>query len=287
MQAGRLHHKEQISQLIVTRRLSGALCGSPIGTTGVLNKVGTGTLTLANMNTAYASVPAVISAGVLQLGDGTTNGSIAGNIADNASLVFNNGSDQTFSNVITGSGTVTKTGPGTLNFATTSFGQIVPVTNSYAGGTVISGGTLNVAGDTSLGAVPATAATNITFNGNGTLQWGAPFALNANRQISIPSGATAGFDIAAQYYADDTYIAGSATIAAAISGAGNLLKTDGGTLLLTGTNTYAGTTTVNAGTLQAATTSSLPGYNTPGNILINSGGTLAVNVGTAKWTSTT
>ena len=95
----------------------GVLCGAPhfggpFGSGGLLTKIGTGTLTITNMNTAYVSVPAVVSGGARQLGDGTTNGSIAGNITNNASLIFNNGSDQTFSNVISGSGTVTKTGAG-------------------------------------------------------------------------------------------------------------------------------------------------------------------------------
>ena len=258
MQAGRLHHGANQSTYC-DAALSGALCGSPIGTTGVLNKVGTGTLTLTNMNTAYTSVPAVISAGVLQLGDGTTNGSIAGNIADNASLVFNNGSDQTFSNVITGSGTVTKNRPGHpqlchhLVRSDRPGDQFLCGRNGYfrryserrrrrlaRGRSRYRRDEHHVQRqrDAAMGRTPLPST---------------PIARSVSPAVRPPASTSP-----RRYCADNTYIAGSATIAAAISGAGNLLKTDGGTLLLTGTNTYAGTTTVNAGTLQAATAARCP-----------------------------
>lgn len=44
----------------------------------------------------------------------------------------------------------------------------------------------------------------------------------------------------------------NATISAALSGAGGITKAGGGTLILTGTNTYAGTTTISTGFLRAA-----------------------------------
>ncbi|THF62373.1 hypothetical protein E6C76_18825 [Pseudothauera nasutitermitis] len=45
-------------------------------------------------------------------------------------------------------------------------------------------------------------------------------------------------------------LAGSATIATAITGTGGLTKTEAGTLVLTGSNTYSGGTAIHAGTLQ-------------------------------------
>ena len=76
-------------------------------------------------------------AGTLQLGDGTTNGTIAGNITDNAALVFNYGTSTspTYSGVISGTGTLTKSGPGTL---TLTGGN----NNTYTGTTTVNGGTL-------------------------------------------------------------------------------------------------------------------------------------------------
>ena len=85
--------------------LAGVLSGS-----GALTKAGSGTLTLSGANTYTGST--AVSNGTLQLGDGTTNGSVTGDITDNAVLVFRDASSQTYGGVIDGSGTVTKSGSG-------------------------------------------------------------------------------------------------------------------------------------------------------------------------------
>ncbi len=58
-----------------------------------------------------------------------------------------------------------------------------------------------------------------------------------------------------------------------------LLKAGTGVMLLSGTNTYTGATTVNAGTLRAATVASLPNQTLSGMIRVASAATLALNVG--------
>ncbi len=65
-----------------------------------------------------------------------------------------------------------------------------------ANGTQISGGgVLGIYGDQSLGLAPGGAYNNIQFTGSGTLQDTANnISLNANRNISVASGATATFD---------------------------------------------------------------------------------------------
>jgi len=60
---------------------------------------------------------------------------------------------------------------------------------------------------------------------------------------------------------------------------GGLTKNGSGTLTLTGTNTYAGATTINAGTLESAKVVAL---NTTSAITVNNAGTLAVNFGGAS-----
>ena len=113
---------------------------------GSVTKRGTGTLTLTGINT-YTGTTA-ISAGALQLGDGVSTGSIAGNIVDNATLIFNPATDLDYAGSISGTGGVTKLGAGMLTLTGSS---------SSSGGTLINGGTVNVAA----GGVVSHAAANL------------------------------------------------------------------------------------------------------------------------------
>ena len=94
---------------------------------GSLIKLGAGTLTLTGANTYTGGT--TIGAGTLRLGDGTTSGSVVGNIVDNATLVLDNGSDQTFAAVVSGTGAFTKAGAGTLTLSGV---------NTYTGDTTVS-----------------------------------------------------------------------------------------------------------------------------------------------------
>ena len=64
-------------------------------------------------NNTYTGTTTV-SHGTLSLGNGGTSGSIAGDITNNASLRFNRSDNVTYADVISGTGTVTKQGAGTL-----------------------------------------------------------------------------------------------------------------------------------------------------------------------------
>jgi len=159
----------------------------------------------------------------------------------------------TYSGAISDSGTanaisLVKSGAGT---------QALAGTNSYSGGTTITGGILNISADTNLGAT----AGALTFSG-GTLQLGAGVTINASRLVTLTAS---GGVIDTQ--------ANTGTIAAAIGGAGGLTKVGTGTLTLTGSNNYAGATTVTAGTLSLAT----PGLADAANVYLTTGAVLNLN----------
>lgn len=132
----------------------------------------------------------------------------------------------TIDSVIRGTGGLNKGDLGTL---------ILTGDNTYSGGTTITSGTLQVAGDTNLGA----ADTGITFNG-GTLKYGDAF--DTARQVTLESGGgtfdTNGHDV---------------SLLTEVEGHGQLIKTGKGSLTLTLDNTYTGGTTINQGVLQLGT----------------------------------
>ena len=106
-------------------------CGCTPPGPGTLEKVGAGTLILSGTNTYTGGT--IISAGVLQLGNGGASGSIVGNVLNNATLAFNRSDVFTFSGVISGVGVVQQNGTGTTVFTGA---------NTYTGGTIVNAGTL-------------------------------------------------------------------------------------------------------------------------------------------------
>ncbi|MDG1357798.1 MAG: autotransporter-associated beta strand repeat-containing protein, partial [Akkermansiaceae bacterium] len=148
-----------------------------------------------------------------------TGGAIRGNALDGAGSVLINGGltvgadngGGTFSGVIADS---TLGSTDTYNLTKEGSGtQTLSGANTYSGDTTISGGTLEISGNGSLG--------------SGTY-----------------AGAIANSGIFKQNSTVDQ------TLSGVISGTGSLVKDNSGTLTLTGSNTYAGDTTVNAGTLR-------------------------------------
>lgn len=118
--------------------------GSSIGSAS-LTKGGSGTLTLEN-DTFFAD-GGIISGGTLQIGNAGTSGSIAGgNLTNNSAIVVNRVDDAIITNAISGSGSVTQTGTGTL---------ALNGSNSYAGLTLVSVGRLYPRNGAALGDIPS------------------------------------------------------------------------------------------------------------------------------------
>ena len=111
-----------------------------------MNKLGGNTLTLTGSNGIYTGTTTV-SAGTLQLGNGTTDfAPLSGNIVTNATLLYNLKGNQTYTGAISGTGNFAKTGPGTLTLSVSAGG-------SYAGSTLITGGTVKLAPQVGLPAI--------------------------------------------------------------------------------------------------------------------------------------
>jgi autotransporter-associated beta strand protein len=113
--------------------------------------------------------------------------------------------------------------------------------NTYGGGPILSGGFLSVGSSANL---PVGA---LTFNG-GTLQLTGTALTSLSAYTVNWDSFSGGLDIAS---------GGTLTIPNDIDGSGSLSKSGSGTLVLSGTNTYGGGTTVSAGYLQVSTPEAL------------------------------
>lgn len=166
------------------------------------------------------------------------------------------GNAVSISTALGGAGNFTKTGNGTLTLTNTAA--------TYAGKTSILGGTLSVAADSNLGAVPGTTQANqLTLDG-GTLQATATMAIPAARGITVGVGG-------ATFEVTGTSVL---TLNPVLTGANPITKSGTGTLSVNG-NSSTGIVTVNSGTLEITSAGRLNS-----NITANSGTTLRTLGGT-------
>ena len=160
---------------------------------------GPGTVVLTTTANTYSS-GTTITSGALQLGDGATvNGSVPGNITDNATLIFANPAAQTYSGAISGSGAMTKIGAGTLTLTgSNTYNGLTTLNagNLAINGSLLSSGTVNVnatatlSGTGSVGGVTVAAAGTLSPGlSSGTLS-AASVNLNAGSDLAYTLGGT-------------------------------------------------------------------------------------------------
>ena len=147
------------------------------------------TLTASNTYTGAT----LITGGTLQVGNGGRGASIGAtsgvSMANNAALVFNEADNSTFSAAISGGGSLTKVGSGTLTLT---------AANTYTGATVVQAGTLKLGGNLALPAAAGTPefwldasnATTLTTTGNNVVtQWN---SVNDSYQYAVSAGTGSG-----------------------------------------------------------------------------------------------
>lgn len=259
-----------------------------LGGAGGLTKQGDGTLILTGENN-YAG-GTTVEAGALQIGSGGTSGSIAGNVTNNGTLIFDRSNIIVFDGDIDGSGQVVQRGAGRLELTNTG--------NRYSGGTIVergtlAGNTLSIRGDiqndgavefldlgpntfsgdiSGTGSVSVDGIGTLTLSGNNTFTGG--LSVGVGKSIAAGSDANLGgaanqvtlnggyLQTTSSFDSDKSFNLASAggafspdagvtlSLDGALGGIGGLIKDGAGTLIIGGVSTYSGATFIDEGTLQ-------------------------------------
>lgn len=147
-----------------TLTLSGVVSGA-----GTLAKSGSGTVVLTGATNTVGGYN--VSQGTLQVGDGVAAGSLGtGAVTNNATLAFNTpAAGLIVGNVISGTGSVTKTGPGSVTLNGTA-------DNTFAGTTTVSGGSLILSSPVGINSVGG----NVVVEAGGIVAYGTTAGQLAN-----------------------------------------------------------------------------------------------------------
>ncbi|EAO3020924.1 autotransporter outer membrane beta-barrel domain-containing protein, partial [Salmonella enterica] len=242
---------------------TGGTFDNAISGSGQVVKSGDDALTLSGSNTYTGGT--IISGGTLVATNVDALGS--GDVTDDATLELNTGG--TFSNTISGSGQVVKSGDDVLTLSGA---------NSYSGGTLISDGTLVASNVEALGTGDVTNDAVLELNTGGDFD----NAISGSGQV-VKSGDETLTLSGTNSYTDGTLISDGTLVATnvealgsgdvtnnavlelntggdfdnAISGSGKVEKSGDGTLTLSGANSYTGGTTISGGTLIASNVEAL------------------------------
>jgi fibronectin-binding autotransporter adhesin len=137
------------------------LMNAPISGTGNLTLAGSGTTTYTANNTHSGTT--TLSAGTLRIGNAGTTGNLTGPLVNNAAVIFDRSDNASYTNVISGSGTLTKQGSGTT--------LVLGPFNTYTGLTTVAAGILqsgsNSAAGMTGGSFDVAASAKLVFSRNG------------------------------------------------------------------------------------------------------------------------
>jgi len=162
-----------------------------------------------------------ISSTSLMIGDlATSSGSTVA--LSTKGLVFGTTNSTTLAGAITGSGTLTKQGSGTVTLSNAN--------GLFSGPISLTAGQITVANNTAMGTGMLTMSAGTTLSVNAGISVANDVTLNGSAYVDVSSS-------------------GIGTLSGVIGGTGSVTKTGAHVLALTGANTYSGGTTVNAGTL--------------------------------------
>jgi autotransporter-associated beta strand protein len=226
-----------------------------------------GAVSLANTAGVQLTISASETIGSLQ-GGGTTGGNVS--IASGQTLTVQETGTNTFSGRIIGAGSLTKTGSGTMSLSGT---------NTYTGTTTVNGGTLTLnngsaIADTGAVVLANTSGVQVNVTGNETI---------GSLQGGGGTGGTVSISASRTLTVNET---SANTFSGVISGSGRFTKNGSGTLILEGSNSYTGVTTLNTGTLRFSSIAN-GGVASAIGQSSNSSANLVLNGGTLDYTGST
>jgi T5SS/PEP-CTERM-associated repeat protein/autotransporter-associated beta strand protein len=241
--------------LILTNTISG---------TGSLSKTKNGTLILSGSNTYSGGT--LLDAGTISVSADNNLGDDSGALTINTGTLVNTASftssraitlngtgtfqtnaDLTLTGSISGAGSLTKTG---------AFSLILDAANTYSGGTTLADGTLVIGNSNALGTGALTTLDPTVVYTNG-VNVANPIIMMGDTTLEVEN-------------------TDSATQSGTISESGGsyaITKTGSGTLILSGTNTYSGGTTIKSGILTAQSDDALG----TGSVTVKKGTTLDID----------
>ncbi len=248
---------------LVINNATGTFSGTISGTGGISVMAGTQVLTGANTFTGQTGTN---TGATLQIGDGGASGSLVGGISNTGAVVFNRSGNLTYGGSITGNGTFSQLGSGTLTLT---------ANNSTAGAVTIgTGSTLQLGNGGMTGWIGGSGNFLGPITNNGTLVYNRSDNISHAGTISGTGTITQAGTGKLTLTGNNALFAGSTSVTsgtALINGqlGGNVNVGTGGTL--GGTGRIGGAVIVN-GTLSAG--------NSPGTLTI--GGDLTLNAGSTS-----